>query len=87
MAGLVPPAGPHHGRVVSFDQARGLGEVQTDDGTTFGFHATAVADGSRTIAVGTEVRFTVAPGHRGRYEARSLAPTGDAGSASHQRPA
>ena len=68
-------------------EARGLGEVQTDDGTTFGFHATAVADGSRTIAVGTEVRFTVAPGHRGRYEARSLAPTGDAGSASHQRPA
>jgi len=87
VADPVPSAGPHHGRVASFDQARGLGEVRADDGTAFGFHATAIADGSRTIAVGTEVRFTVAPGHRGRYEARSLAPTGDAGSASHQRPA
>ena len=86
MADPVPSAGPHHGRVASFDQARGLGEVRADDGTAFGFHATAIADGSRTSAVGTEVRFTVAPGHRGRYEARTLAPA-DAGSASHQRPA
>ena len=86
MADPVPSAGPHHGRVASFDQARGLGEVRADDGTAFGFHATAIADGSRTIAVGTEVRFTVAPGHRGRYEARSLAPA-DAGFASHQPPA
>jgi cold shock CspA family protein len=82
VAGPVPSAGPHHGRVASFDQARGLGEVRDDDGTILAFHATAVADGSRTIAVGAAVTFTVAPGHRGRYEARSLAPD----SASHQRP-
>jgi cold shock CspA family protein len=79
-AGPVPSAGLRHGRVASFDPARGLGE----DGTAFGFHATAIADGSRTIEVGAVVTFTVAPGHRGRYEARSLAPA-DVGS--HQRPA
>jgi cold shock CspA family protein len=58
--------------VASFDATRGLGAVTDDDGTSFGFHATAIADGSRRIAVGTTVVFTVTPGHRGRYEARSL---------------
>ncbi len=74
MAGPVPSAGPHHGRVASFDPARGLGAVDDDDGARFGFHATAIAGGSRRIAVGTAVVFTVSPGHRGRYEARSLVP-------------
>jgi cold shock CspA family protein len=74
VAGPVPSAGVQHGRVTSFDRARGLGTVAGDDGTTFDFHATAVADGSRTIDVGTAVTFTVAAGHRGRYEARSLLP-------------
>ena len=40
----------------------------------YGFHATAIADGSRRIGVGTTVVFTVTPGHRGLYEARSLSP-------------
>jgi hypothetical protein len=48
--------------------------VEDDDGTTYGFHATAIADGSRRIEVGTTVVFTVSPGHRGLYEARSLVP-------------
>jgi cold shock CspA family protein len=74
MAGSVPAAGPHHGRVASFDPARGLGAVADDDGSSYDFHATAIADGSRRIAVGTTVVFTVTPGHRGRYEARSLLP-------------
>ena len=39
---------------------------------TYGFHATAIADGTRRIDEGAAVVFTVAPGHRGRYEARSL---------------
>jgi cold shock CspA family protein len=60
--------------VASFDPARGLGAVEDDDGTTFGFHATAIADGSRRIDVGTAVVFTVTPGHSGLYEARSLVP-------------
>jgi cold shock CspA family protein len=79
--GPVPPAGPLLGCVTAFDPARGLGAVADDAGVTYGFHATAVADGSRRIDVGTEVAFTVVPGHRGRYEARSLVPV------SHQRPA
>lgn len=83
-AGPAPAAGPRHGRVTSFDPGRGLGEVVDDSGTAFGFHATAIADGSRSIAAGTDVVFTVAPGHGGRYEARSLAP---AGADSHHRPA
>jgi cold shock CspA family protein len=70
----VPSTGPHHGRVTSFDPGRGLGVVAEDAGDVLDFHATAIADGSRTIDVGTEVSFSVAPGHRGRYEARSLVP-------------
>ncbi len=76
MVNPVPSAGPRHGRVASFDRARGLGTVVDDTGASFGFHATAIADGTRDVAVGTAVAFTVSPGHRGRYEARSLVPVG-----------
>ena len=72
MAGPVPTAGPRLGRVASFDAARGLGTVEDDEGTTYAFHATAIVDGSRRIDVGAPVTFTVAPGHGGRCEARSL---------------
>jgi cold shock CspA family protein len=82
VAGPVPSAGPHHGRVTSFDPTRGLGALADDAGAVLDFHATAIADGSRHIEVGTEVSFSVAPGQRGRYEARSLVPS----SPSHQRP-
>ena len=74
----VPSTGPHHGRVAAFDPARGLGEVLDDEGTTFAFHATAIADGSRAISAGTPVAFTVAPGHGGRYQARALTPLPEA---------
>ena len=74
MGGPVPSAGPHRGRVSSFDPTRGLGAVDDDNGTRYGFHATAIADGSRRISVGTTVVFTVSPGHCGLYEARSLLP-------------
>jgi cold shock CspA family protein len=72
VAGPVPTAGPRLGRVASFDPTRGLGTVEDDRGTTYGFHATAIADGTRRIDVGAPVTFTVAPGHGGRCEARSL---------------
>jgi cold shock CspA family protein len=72
MGGPVSSAGPQRGRVASFDPARGLGTVEGSDGTSFGFHATAIADGTRRIAVGRAVVFSVCPGHRGHYEARSL---------------
>jgi cold shock CspA family protein len=74
LARPAPSAGPRLGRVTSFDATRGLGTVADATGTTYGFHATAIADGSRRIEVGTEVALTVAPGHRGLYEARSVLP-------------
>jgi hypothetical protein len=49
-----------------------LGTVEDDEGTTYGFHATAIADGTRRIDVGAVVTFSVAPGHGGRDEVRSL---------------
>jgi cold shock CspA family protein len=81
VAGPVSATGPRHGRVAAFDATRGLGTVDDDDGTAYGFHATAIADGSRRIEVGTAVVFTVSPGHRGLYEARSLVPVDTSGSA------
>jgi cold shock CspA family protein len=80
---------PRHGRVTSFDARRGLGTVTDDDAGEFGFHATAVADGSRRIGEGTAVIFAVVPGNGGRYEARSLVPEGAARPtcASHHTPA
>ena len=64
------------GTVSSFDDPIGLGEVREDSGERFGFHCTAIADGTRTIEVGTEVRFAVLAGHVGRDEAFDLTPLG-----------
>ena len=61
------------GRVVEFDDAKGYGTVEGDDGRFF-FHCTAIADGSRTISVGAEVDYEVTPGHQGRWEATRLSP-------------
>jgi cold shock CspA family protein len=72
VAGPASSAGPHLGRVASFEPTRGLGTVADDTGAVYDFHATAIADGTRRIDVGTPVSFTLTPGHRGRYEARSL---------------
>jgi cold shock protein len=46
-----------------------LGEIESDDGTTFSFHCTAIADGTRRIAPGTPVEFDVVAGLPGRWEA------------------
>ena len=64
---------PHEGRVVAFDGDAGLGVVVDAAGLRYPFHCTAIADGTRTIAVGTAVHFAVVPGHGGRLEARDLA--------------
>lgn len=66
--------GPGTGTVASFDEHRGLGEVAGDDGRTYPFHCTAIADGSRTIDQGTAVRFDVVAGPRGRWEAGAISP-------------
>jgi cold shock CspA family protein len=81
-AGPVHAPGPHVGRVSSFDRRRGLGVVTSESGHAFDFHATAISDGTRDIAVGTAVAFLVTPGLLGRYEARGLRVVDD----SHQRP-
>ena len=62
------------GRVVEFDEYRGLGEVEADDGRRFSFHCTAIADGTRTIPVDIPVEFEVVAGPLGRYEAGSVRP-------------
>ena len=60
------------GVVATFDGFKGYGTVRTDDDRTLFFHCTAIADGTRTIAVATPVTFAVVPGHRGRWEASVL---------------
>jgi CspA family cold shock protein len=64
-----------HGTVVEFDEARGLGTVESG-GRSYPFHCTQIADGTRTIEVGTSVEFEVAPGVGGTWEARGLAKGG-----------
>ena len=61
------------GRVVAFDDASGLGEVERDDGTLYAFHCIEIADGTRSVAVGTSVTFTLLC-KLGRYEAAHIAP-------------
>jgi CspA family cold shock protein len=59
------------GTVSAFDREVGLGEVLGVDGVRLPFHCIEIADGSRDIAVGTQVRY----GHRlklGRVEAAQL---------------
>ncbi len=46
-----------NGRVSSFDEVAGLGVVTGIDGTEYPFHCVEIADGTRTIEVGTDVEF------------------------------
>jgi hypothetical protein len=67
------------GEVVVFDERVGLGEVVVDTGSPtrglrYPFHCTQISDGSRRIAVGTRVRFSLAAGRRGIWEAIGIAP-------------
>jgi cold shock CspA family protein len=62
------------GVVAEFDDDRGWGTIRAAAGAEHFFHCTAVADGSRTIAVGTAVRYTVVPGRLGRWEAAAVEP-------------
>lgn len=64
------------GTVAAFDAARGLGEVEDEEGRRYPFHCTHIADGSRDVPVGAKVEFAVAPGHLGRWEAVAIRVTG-----------
>ncbi len=57
------------GTVTAFDERRGLGRIRGADATEHTFHATQIADGSRTIRVGQPVEFEIAPGRVGDWEA------------------
>ena len=61
------------GVVESFDDHRGLGRLRTDDGRLVDFHCIAIADGSRTIAIGSLVSFRWLA-KLGRWEATDITP-------------
>jgi CspA family cold shock protein len=63
-----------HGVVSAFDAHVGRGVVRADDGGEYGFHCVQIADGARTIAVGTKVEFDVIAGPLGRWEAAVIRP-------------
>jgi cold shock CspA family protein len=62
------------GTVSAFDDAAGLGTITSDDGSTYAFHCTAIADGTRTITVDTKVDFELRPARHGTYEASAINP-------------
>jgi cold shock CspA family protein len=61
-----------NGTVESFDDAAGLGVIRAADGSTYPFHCTQVADGTRTIPAGGAVFFAIMPGRAGRWEATAI---------------
>lgn len=63
---------PRFGVVDVFDEERGIGQIVADDGSRVPFHCTAIADGSRRVAVGAAVLFVPAAGHGGSVEARHV---------------
>ncbi|MFM7061830.1 MAG: cold shock domain-containing protein [Actinomycetes bacterium] len=64
---------PVLGTVVEFDEHRGLGVIEGDDGERYPFHCTRIADGSRVVPEGARVEFTVMAGPAGRWEADAIA--------------
>jgi CspA family cold shock protein len=63
----------HVGRVTAFDGFVGLGEITDAAGRTWPFHCIEIADGSRTIEVGTDVAFEPLAKF-GRFEASRITP-------------
>jgi cold shock CspA family protein len=61
------------GIVATFDEQSGIGVVTTQDGVEHPFHCIEIADGSRTIDVGTEVSFDLLAKF-GRWEAANIRP-------------
>ena len=66
-----PGGSESSGAVVAFDREVGLGEIRADNGVVYRFHCTEIADGTRDIEVGTNVRFGLI-GKLGRYEAAHI---------------
>lgn len=66
-------AGALEGTVIDFDASVGLGNIEMADGTLIMFHCAEIADGSRSIEVGTPVTFEIMRKFS-RDEARLVAP-------------
>jgi cold shock CspA family protein len=62
------------GTVAEYDEAAGYGALVDATGKRWWFHCTAIVDGSRSIVVGSAVRFRLQPGHLGRHEAVDVNP-------------
>lgn len=61
------------GTVTAFDDGRGLGTLASESGSV-AFHCVAIADGTRSVRVGARVRFRLALGPTGLFEARAITP-------------
>ena len=62
--------GLRRGVVAAFDEHAGHGLVKDgESGRDHFVHCTSIVDGSRTVPVGAEVTFRIAPGHNGKWEA------------------
>ncbi len=64
-----PRRAPRLGKVVAFDEERGLGTIRADDGVELQFQCTEIADGSRLIPEGARVTFATDVTHLGLLEA------------------
>ncbi len=62
-----------NGVVVEFDEHRGDGWIDCDDGRWY-FHCVDIADGTRRIDNGSEVSGIRDVGHRGADEVRDVRP-------------
>jgi len=62
------------GRVIKFDDHRGDGVVESDDGEFWYFHCVSILDGTRYVEVGTRVRAERATGHLGHDQLVALQP-------------
>lgn len=67
-------ASPIPATVEEFDREVGLGAVRTVDGARYPFHATAISDGTRDIAVGATVLIGLRLAHAGMTEANPVTP-------------
>ncbi len=64
-----------NGVVTEFDEHAGLGVITDGAGIEYPFHCAEIADGTRTIEIGTNVEFDRLP-KLGRAEAGRIAPLG-----------
>ncbi len=71
----MPASDARLGTVATFDVDHGSGTIKDDNGDTFFFHCTSIADGSRVISLRIRVMFEVRAGGPGRWEAFDVRPT------------